>query len=66
MARARIQALAKASKELADKLGGKIVMSASSDTELEAVEADGQKEHRGACHRMVAKAVQSEPELQCR
>jgi hypothetical protein len=59
----RIEALSKASKDLADKLGGKISMEASRHTQLEADAVAAQHERWKACQRMIAKAAQSDPEL---
>ena len=61
--RTRVEALAKAAKELADNLGGKIALSASSHTELEAVAVAAQNERWQACRRMIAKIAKSDPEL---
>ena len=61
--RTRVEALAKAAKELADNLGGKVTMSASSHTELEAVAVAAQSERWKACRRMIAKIAKSDSEL---
>ena len=61
--RTRIEALEKASKELADNLGGKVTMTASSHTELEAIAVAAQTEYWKACRRMLAKIAKSDPEL---
>jgi hypothetical protein len=59
----RIEALSKASKDLVDKLGGKISMDASRHTQLESDAVAAQHERWKACQRMIAKAAKSDPEL---
>lgn len=61
--RTRVEALAKAAKEISDNLGGKATMSASSHTELEAVAVAAQNERWQACRRMIAKIAKTDSEL---
>ena len=61
--RPRLESLATASKDLADKLGGRTNIEASRHTQLEADAVAAQHERWKVCRRMIAKAVKSDQDL---